>query len=121
MKTRISYFSLNIIFLVFCINAAVFASPTESVRTKTPLDEKWRFTLGDPQNAEASNFNDQSCQKVTVPHTWNAVDAFDEEPGYTRGSAWYRRDLEIGHAFDGKRLFLYFEGANQVAAVFVNG
>ncbi|MEO7522417.1 MAG: glycoside hydrolase family 2 TIM barrel-domain containing protein, partial [Gemmatimonas sp.] len=34
---------------------------------------------------------------------------------------WYRRSLELDAALAGKRLFLHFEGANQVAEVFVNG
>jgi beta-galactosidase len=121
MYTRRNTLSLNVIFFLFTLSVAAFASLPDTVRIKTSLDDKWRFTLGDPQGAGALNFNDLSWQKVILPHTWNAVDAFDEEPGYTRGPAWYRRDLKIGHVFDGKRLFLYFEGANQVADVFVNG
>ena len=28
-------------------------------------------------------------QEVTIPHTWNAKDAFDDEPGYWRGKGTY--------------------------------
>ncbi len=36
-------------------------------------------------------------------------------------TGWYRRELPINKTLSGKRLFLYFEGANQVADVYVNG
>lgn len=60
--------------------------------------------------------------KVHLPHSWNAKDAFDEDDlSYRRGTGWYRRSLPIADSLDGRRLFLYFEGANQVADVYVNG
>ena len=45
----------------------------------------------------------------------------DDERGYYRGPGWYRRSLEIPNGDPKKRLFLYFEGANQVADVYVEG
>ncbi len=57
---------------------------------------------------------------VTVPHTWNV----DYEPGeayrYDRDARSYQRILTVTEEMRGKRLFLYFEGANSVATVFLN-
>ena len=59
-------------------------------------------------------------QSVNLPHSWNDKDAFDETPGYRRGASWYRRELPLNDDLVNKRLYLYFEGANQVAEVYVN-
>ena len=46
----------------------------------------------------------------------------DDEPGYYRGPGWYRTSLRMDQRYNkGERLFLYFEGANQVADVYVEG
>jgi beta-galactosidase len=103
--------------IFLCFSAVAFAIP----RTRISLDAGWLFTLDDPQNAASNGFDDSKWQSVNIPHTWNAADAFDDEPGYNRGPAWYRRQLNIGPEFKARRLFLYFEGANQIADVFVNG
>jgi len=58
---------------------------------------------------------------VTLPHTWNAFDATDEAPGYRRAAGWYRRTLNLDAYPSGRRFVLYFEGANTVADVYVNG
>src|SRR5919198_3157821 len=73
------------------------------------------------EGAEAVAFDDSRWATVNLPHTWNAADTQDDEPGYRRGVGWYRKRLSLPPGLEGKRLFLYFEGANQVAEVFVNG
>lgn len=60
-------------------------------------------------------------QKVNLPHTWNALDVMDDEPGYYRGIGTYKKKLELKQEWKGKKLFLYFEGANQETEVFLNG
>lgn len=58
-------------------------------------------------------------QNVTLPHTWNA-----EYPEgttiYNREMMIYQRDLNITPEMKNKRLFLYFEGINSAADIFVN-
>lgn len=90
-------------------------------RIQVLLNDAWRYAPGPVPDAEEPAFDDRTWQSVDLPHTWNAGDAFDEEPGYRRGEGWYRRTLAVDGALAGKRLFLFFEGANQVADVFVNG
>ncbi|RYY53040.1 MAG: DUF4982 domain-containing protein, partial [Chitinophagaceae bacterium] len=45
----------------------------------------------------------------------------DDEPGYYRGIGWYSRRIHIPAFKRDKHLALYFEGANQLATVYVNG
>lgn len=58
---------------------------------------------------------------VSLPHTWNAEDAVDDEPGYFRGIGWYERTIQINDVLSDKKVFVRFEGANQVVDLFVNG
>jgi beta-galactosidase len=58
---------------------------------------------------------------VDLPHTWNALDATDDVPGYRRDAGWYRRALDVSGSPADARLMLHFEGANTVADVWVNG
>jgi beta-galactosidase len=58
---------------------------------------------------------------VSLPHTWNAADATDDTPGYDRGKVSYRKNRHIPVEMEGKQAYIYFEGANQVTEVFVNG
>ncbi|MEJ7658261.1 MAG: hypothetical protein WKG07_00860 [Hymenobacter sp.] len=47
---------------------------------------------------------------MSLPHTWNAVDAFDDVPGYYRGPGWYRKTLYVPAGPAGRRVYLQFEG-----------
>jgi hypothetical protein len=65
--------------------------------------------------------SDAGWRTVSIPHTWNAHDPFDDDASYRRGIGWYRKELHLDDALRGKRIFLYFEGANEVSDVYVNG
>ncbi len=90
-------------------------------RIRYTVNEGWRYAPGPLDGAAAPEFADGAWARVDLPHTWNAEDAFDDAEGYRRGIGWYRRRLRLSPALQGKRLFLYFEAANQVADVYVNG
>ncbi|HYJ92278.1 MAG TPA: glycoside hydrolase family 2 TIM barrel-domain containing protein, partial [Pyrinomonadaceae bacterium] len=93
----------------------------KSVRAKISINSGWRFWKGDNADAANPKFDDRRWQRISLPHTWNAADPFDDEPGYYRGSGWYRRAILPTPTLNSKRLFLYFEGANQTAEVYING
>lgn len=62
-----------------------------------------------------------TAEVVDIPHTWNAEDGDDDEPGFYRGAATYRKSLYIPAEMAGRYAEIYFEGANQEVAVYVNG
>lgn len=90
-------------------------------RSRTTINDNWRFAPGEVERAAAADFDDRSWARVDLPHTWNAADSFDKTKPYRQGVGWYRKSLNVPVELRGQRLFLYFEGANQVADVFVNG
>ena len=58
--------------------------------------------------------------RVDLPHTCNAKDALSGKIDYKRGIGNYEKNLFIRSEWKGKRLFIRFEGVNNIADVFVN-
>lgn len=93
------------------------------------INANWEFHKGDisfiPSNnsKEDTAVTSDSWEAVTIPHTWNNVDATDDTSGYFRGVSWYKKSIVIDAKpkDDNSRTLIYFEGANQVANVYVNG
>ena len=96
-----------------------FAARAQPTATQS-INSNWLFQKGNgadfSQAAPAAGW-----EPVSLPHTWNAHDAFDDAPGYYRGVGWYKKTLYVPARPAGGRVYLAFEGANQVAEVFVNG
>lgn len=55
---------------------------------------------------------------VNLPHSWNSADYLSQN--YYRGIGTYVKRIVIPESKQGRRFFLRFEGASQVATVFVN-
>ncbi|MBW3088757.1 hypothetical protein KIH77_08460 [Bifidobacterium sp. 82T24] len=91
-----------------------------TIRTITTLTDGWLFTKesldGVPAYAPGPGW-----AEVSVPHTWNAFDGQDGGSDYHRGACWYVRGLEVGERAPGSRVYLEFQGAANVAEVYVNG
>ncbi len=105
-------FVLSLILL--CTNVGI------AQRIDFSINSVWRFHKGDVEGAVA-DIDAEKWEIVNIPHTWNVNDAFDEEPGYYRGVGWYTKELKVPMEWKGKRVVIYFEGANQTTDVFVNG
>lgn len=61
---------------------------------------------------------DSISHAVKIPHTWNVLDAFDDEPGYYRGKGTYTTPINISNSK--KAYFLHFNGVNQHVKIWVN-
>ncbi|WP_302369236.1 glycoside hydrolase family 2 protein [Bacteroides clarus] len=77
------------------------------------LDKGWGY------KPITDNKKDAPLIPVTIPHTWNARYQVGTTK-YNRELMVYKRNVIIGEEMKNKRLFLYFEGVNSVADVFVN-
>lgn len=73
------------------------------------------------QEAYKPEYDDSAWQAIDLPHTWNAYDVSDTEPGYWRGIGWYRKHFTLDEGFSRKRVFLEFEGVNSVSEFWLNG
>ena len=109
------------------------------------LRQDWTFVRDDPKGAEQFEFNDSAWDTVRVPHDWAITGPFDREhdlqeaviwedgerrPSFHTGRtgglphvgvAWYRRRLEIPAEWQGKRVFVEFDGVMSHSRVYLNG
>jgi beta-galactosidase len=102
-----------------------YAGPRQTLN----FNPDWRFIKEDPAGAQAPGFDDRKWAVVSLPHTYNDVDTFDNwsTPGHRGeqiqwgGRTWYRKTFDAPGAWKGKKVFIEFEAARQVAEVYLNG
>lgn len=114
--------SLMILRFKFTLLFFLFTIPLVSIHASVryTINEGWRFSLEDNGNNHLQRFDDSKWESINIPHTWNRRDAADDVPGYYRGIGWYRKSLFIDSDVKDKLTKLYFDGANQVAELYVN-
>ncbi len=81
-------------------------------RIEYSINSAWHFHLDNKPN---------EISVVNLPHTWNSSDAFSNKAPYYRGTGVYTKQLMIPSEWEGKQLFVRFEGANQITKMKVNG
>ncbi len=100
MHTSIYLFALSIL---FSFNLA-------AQRNLQSLNSAWEFSL-----------ENQECPEIiNIPHSWNTEDPFRDGKEYFRGKGTYQKSLFTPEAWGQKRVFLKFEGSNQITTLFVN-
>ncbi|MEO5904692.1 MAG: sugar-binding domain-containing protein, partial [Gemmatimonadaceae bacterium] len=126
-KLFLGAMTVRVLLAVMCILSAPSVSfaqgvlQTPGTRTIVSINDGWRYHADGLNLAEKPAMPDNDWQKVTLPHTWNVSDPFDDVPSYRRGIGWYRKWLDVPASLRGKKVFLHFEGVNQIADVYVNG
>jgi beta-galactosidase len=98
-------------------------------RVTLNFDPDWKFIKADPAGASAINFDDAAWSVVSLPHTYNDTDTFDHfsVPGHRGeqnqwgGRTWYRKTFVWPAQFQGKKAYIEFQAARQVAEVYLNG
>ncbi|ANH81586.1 beta-galactosidase [Niabella ginsenosidivorans] len=96
------------------------AMPSEAQRITQTLNSNWEFHLGN-ESMQPADSNAAGWTWITVPHTWNTQDTEDDEPGYYRGTGWYKKKLYIPSGWKDKDIYLFFNGVAQQADVYING
>ena len=90
------------------------------------LNDNWTFckdTAAPAANKAQSpaQVSAQTGEKVTLPHTWNAIDGQDGGSDYFRGECTYTRALPALTLKEDEKAYLCFYGVSQTAEVFING
>lgn len=91
------------------------------------LNKNWKFTKGDPKNAQAIDFNDADWKTVQIPHDWAIEGPFDAMlPANTgklpwKGVGWYRNQFSFGVGYEGKQVYIQFDGVMAFPKVYING
>jgi beta-galactosidase len=98
-------------------------------RQELNFNPDWRFIKADPANASNVDFDASGWASVSLPHTYNDTDTFDDfslpghrgEQNQWGGRTWYRKTFSLPENLKGKKVFIEFQGARQVAEVYLNG
>jgi beta-galactosidase len=98
-----------------------------------PLDEGWRFSLGENPGAQEPGYDDSGWRRVDLPHDWS-IEARPGVPfhdpntpdgvsvGYLHGgTGWYRKHFTVQKADAGREFEVVFDGVQQDADVWING
>ena len=87
--------------LFFTLLLSIMASGPVYSGNWNHFNNNWKFTKGNPENAQSINFDDSSWEKVNLPHDWAIKGPFNEqENGSTgklpwRGEGWYRNTFTL--------------------------
>lgn len=93
--------------------------------SRVEFNSGWQFHLGDAAGAEGQRFDDRSWRPATLPHTARIENLVtgppDSESYQWQGICWYRKRFPVTRRSRGRKLFLKFDGAMNVADVWLNG
>ena len=88
---------------VFCLVLLLFSTSLFASRKEILLNNDWNFRF-------SHQVQRNSGRRVDLPHTWNSGDALIGTQDYYRGMGNYDKKLFVKPEWEGKRLFLRFEG-----------
>lgn len=119
--------SFKKVFLLFLCSTLLHIDYV-TAQSKYLLDAGWKFSLGDSEGFRLTSFDDRQWRTVELPHDWS-IEGVPEETNpagndggyYPTGTAWYRKTLKMPKSYQGKKVYLYFEGVYMNSTVFVNG
>ena len=82
----------------------------------------WRFALGKEMKGSSSKTDDSTWETVTLPHAFNAAEAFSRNCAELSDTVmWYRKHFVLPTSAKGKKILVEFEGVRFGARVFING
>lgn len=109
------------LFYFFLFTTSLPAIVNGQSRLIWSVNDNWKYLPQGADFAQRLNINESKWETVNLPHTWNAKDPFDDDESSRRGISWYRKKIVLDSRFKDKKIFLNFEGAGQIASVYVNG
>ncbi len=106
----------------------VQAACAAETRVQPDLDTQWRFHLGDIAEASNAAFDVSGWRTLDVPHDWSIEgDYCRTNPANVLGGwlpggvGWYRREIEMPAAWQGKIVTAAFDGVYMNSDVWLNG
>ncbi|MBE2216339.1 MAG: hypothetical protein IAE82_20870, partial [Opitutaceae bacterium] len=126
------------LFLAILASLVALAGIAEASRSVLPLDDGWRFHLGEAPDAVSLSFDDSAWRVVDVPHDYVVEEAFTEKNPEPRAEAlrgdWYwlhgflptrpavyRKTFTLPAGTAGRRLWLEFDGVFSNSFTWLNG
>ena len=92
-------------------------------RLKINFNGNWLFFRGEIKDdaAKHPSFKDTNWQAVHLPHSPKLLPLRHPWKPDNEGINWYRKHFQLPEIYKDRKLFIEFEGADQVADVWING
>jgi beta-galactosidase len=97
-------------------------------RVNESFDSDWRFTRGDPIDAQEVAFSDRGWRTLDVPHDWSIEGPFDQNNPTGKsggflpaGIGWYRKHFTLPADLADRHVFIEFDGVMANSDVWING
>jgi len=106
-------------------------------RVEKIINSQWTFNYFPNESAdkgyESPGTDDSKWIAVSLPHTWSTYETTGElhpfirnaseadNPYWWIGWGWYRKHFTISKAFEGRKVFIEFEGVQKYCKVWING
>lgn len=98
----------------------------KKVRLKENFDFDWNFSLSDNQKYADRTYNDESWERIQLPHDWSIKLSFDKKMGGSAahlpgGIGWYRKQFKLPRSYNGKVISILFDAICHQSDVYING
>jgi beta-galactosidase len=88
----------------------------------------WQFHLGDFAKGENPELNTENWRKLDIPHDWGVEGQYslankaDWQTGFLpTGIGWYRKEISWQDDWEGKKVYVHFEGVYVNSDIYING
>ena len=112
-----------ILFLVFILSIYGCSKNEDFTASKVKFNSDWHFTKAENETISDDAFitdnNFESWEKVSLPHTAKIEPKIVNNQW--QGISWYKKTFILPISSKEKKLFLHFEGAMNIAEVWING
>lgn len=109
--------------VIFCILLTGCRENLQDSYERQKFNDDWLFLLMEDKHPEEQfirpDFDDSGWEKISVPHTPRLEPLLVNEQW--QGICWYRKKFMLPTEMKNRKLYLHFEGAMNVAEVWVNG
>lgn len=112
----------SVVVALLCGLLCSLASAASQPRERQSFNRDWRYSFSaSDAGADAAQpaFDDSAWARVGLPHSFSTP--YFLAPDFPAGIGWYRKALDLRAVPASRRWALEFEGAFQVATVYVNG
>jgi beta-galactosidase len=120
--TRTEKWEPNVTVIVPPISAEEWKTQ-DMKRIKLNFNGNWLFFRGEIKDdaVKDPSFKDKNWQMVHLPHSPKITPLRYPWKPETEGINWYRKHFQLPEIYKGRKIFIEFEGADQVAEVWING
>lgn len=93
------------------------------IRRVFDFNKNWLYDQNDWvgfYHGSSMSWDESDWISVSTPHTFNAQDTFDNDRGYYRGFAWYRKHFDVPESEKGRILKVHFGAIGNESEIWVN-